>query len=108
MLLEFQNITKSSLLFGSTWLVNSFTITAVLLLILLANLVTYYFHIKDVRPFYFLLCGSILVLYLLPLHKLNIHNYYLKATLIEVFLNIPIFLQGLFSSIHLKNPLIKI
>ena len=39
LLLEFQNISKASLLFGSTWLVNSFIISAILILILIANVV---------------------------------------------------------------------
>src|SRR6185503_6019545 len=39
MLLEVQIISKTALLFGTTWLVNSIVITALLLFILLANLV---------------------------------------------------------------------
>jgi len=75
-------------------MVNAFTITAVLLLILLANLVTHYFKIKNIKPFYILLFLSLIGLYLLPLSSLNIQNYYLKAGLTEIFLNFPIFFAG--------------
>lgn len=95
MLLEFQNITKSSLLFGSTWIVNVFTITAILLLILLANFTAHYFKLKNINFFYLGIFLSLFVLYLLPINRINIQNYYLKAVLMGVFLNIPIFFAGI-------------
>jgi len=94
LLLEFQNISKASLVFGATWLVNAYMITAILALILLANLFVRYFKIRDMRPFYYLLWVSILIIYLVPLHNLNVYNYYFKATFIAIFLNIPIFFAG--------------
>ncbi|MBU4312793.1 MAG: hypothetical protein KJ706_08770 [Candidatus Omnitrophica bacterium] len=94
LLLEFQNISKASLLFGSTWLVNAYMISAILVLILLANFVTHYFKIKNIKPFYYLLWISILIIYLIPLSNLNIYNYYVKGTLVAIFLNIPIFFAG--------------
>ncbi len=103
MLLEFQNITKSSLLFGSTWLVNVFTITAILLLILLANLTDYYSKIKNINFFYLGICLSLIVLYLLPISRINIQNYYLKAVLMGIFLNIPIFFAGIIFIHSFKN-----
>ncbi|MFH1640917.1 MAG: hypothetical protein ABIA66_03010, partial [Candidatus Omnitrophota bacterium] len=105
MLLEFQNISKTTLLFGSTWLVNTYTITAILLLILLANLYAYHFKIKSIKPFYLLLCLSVLSLYVIPLGALNIPNYYLKASIIVIFLNLPIFFAGIiFINSFKKSP----
>ncbi|MBU1913075.1 MAG: hypothetical protein KKB22_06060 [Candidatus Omnitrophica bacterium] len=95
LLLEFQNISKASLLFGATWLVNAYMITAILVLILLANLFVYYFKITNMRPFYYLLWISVLIIYITPLHNFNVYNYYLKATIIAIFLNIPIFFAGI-------------
>ncbi|OGP64585.1 MAG: hypothetical protein A3K22_03255 [Deltaproteobacteria bacterium RBG_16_42_7] len=94
LLLEFQNISKSSLLFGSTWIVNAYMITAILLLILLANILVYYCQVKNIKLFYCLLWISVLAIYFIPLGSLNISNYYLKATLIAIFLNVPIFFAG--------------
>jgi SAM-dependent methyltransferase len=94
LLLEFQNISKSALLFGSTWLVNAYMITAILLLILLANLFTAYFKPRNIKPFYYLLWMSILAIYIVPLTDLNIANHYLKATLVACFMNVPIFFAG--------------
>jgi len=38
LLLEFQNISKASLLFGSTWIVNAYMFTSIMILVLLANI----------------------------------------------------------------------
>jgi spermidine synthase len=95
MLLEFQNISKSALLFGSTWIVNAYMITAILILILVANLVAYRLNSANIRPFYYLLLASVVAIFLIPLDRLNIPNHFLKATLIALFLNIPIFFAGI-------------
>ena len=103
MLLEFQNISKSSLLFGSTWLVNSYMFTAILLLILLANLFAYYFKTKNIKPFYYILWVFLAVMYVVPISSLNLSNYYLKASLISVFLNMPVFFAGVIFINSFKN-----
>lgn len=95
LLLEFQNISKASLLFGSTWLVNVYMISSILLLILGANLVMYFWKPKNIRWAYYFLWLSVIVLYFLPLNLFNSFNYLTKATLIAIFLNIPIFFAGL-------------
>jgi spermidine synthase len=94
MLLEFQNVTKTALLFGSTWLVNAYTISAVLLLILAANLYARHGVFRR-KPAYVLLCLSIAALYAIPLNNLNIPSYFLKVSLVVVFLNLPVFFGGL-------------
>src|SRR5262249_46468603 len=48
LLLETKAVVEFALLFGSTWLVNALVFTAVLVLILLANL--YVLGVRDVRP----------------------------------------------------------
>ncbi len=103
LLLEFQNISKASLLFGSTWIVNAYMITAILALILLANIFTYYFKIKNMKLLYYLLWISILSIYFIPLSNLNTYNYYLKGSLIAVLLNVPIFFAGVIFINSFKN-----
>jgi len=95
LLLEFQNISKSSLLFGATWQVNAYTITSILALILLANVCTALFKRINIRAMYFLLGASLLAQYLLPPELFNAYSFLVKATLVALFLNLPIFFAGL-------------
>ncbi len=95
LLLEFQNISKSSLLFGSTWLVNSFVITGILLLILLANFVVAHWKINKVRLLYFLLIISSLIIYFIPLDIFSGLGYWQRSIVVSIMLNIPIFFAGM-------------
>jgi hypothetical protein len=95
LLLEFQNISKSTLLFGSTWLVNTFTITAILLLILFANFFVRKVPIKNLKTFYLLLFISVILIYVVPLRALNVLGYWPKCVIGSIFLNIPIFFAGI-------------
>jgi hypothetical protein len=95
LLLEFQNISKSTLLFGSTWLVNSYVITGILVLILLANLVVAKFKINNVRLLYILLILSSLIVYFLPLEIFSGLEYWIRAIVVSIILNIPIFFAGM-------------
>lgn len=95
LLLEFQNISKSCLLFGSTWLVNAYIISAILFLILLANVFVYYIKRINTNICYLCLFLSIAILYLLPLRIFNNLNYLAKGISISIFLNTPVFFAGI-------------
>ena len=93
LLYEFQNVSKTSLLFGNTWVTNLFTITAILLLILLANL------IQAKRPLslkiaYVGLVATFIAQFLVPLELFNSLSFYLKAICGSLFLNSPLFFSG--------------
>jgi spermidine synthase len=94
LLLEFQNISKSALLFGSTWLVSSITISAILALILLANLV--WVRLRP-RPgiLYVCLLATVLAAYLVPLESFNSLGQVSRGILAGGLLNMPIFFAGL-------------
>jgi spermidine synthase len=94
LLLEFQNVSKSALLFGSTWIANSVIISSILILILLANLFVYYSKIRRYEVFYLFLLLSILVVYFVPLDIFNIFTYWPKAFLASFFINVPVFFAG--------------
>ena len=66
LLLEFQNISRTMLFFGSTWLVNTITIAAILALILLANLGVERLRWRKTVPFYAGLGLSLLASALAP------------------------------------------
>ena len=75
MLLEFQNVSKAALLFGATWLVNAYIISAILVLTLAANAVVYAFRVKNCVPVYAALAVSIIILYVVPPDLLNSSGY---------------------------------
>lgn len=66
MLLETHIITKSALLFGSTWLTFSYVIIGILCFILIANYVILSGRRPAEVPLYALLAGSLLVNFLIP------------------------------------------
>lgn len=94
LLLEFQNVSKATLLFGSTWVVNSYIISSILVLILLANLFVSYFPVRTIFPFYVMLWISLLVLYVVPLDIFNAFGFWGKTLGASMFLNAPIFFAG--------------
>ncbi|HEY9717290.1 MAG TPA: methyltransferase domain-containing protein [Trichormus sp.] len=61
MLIETKSVVHLSLLFGSTWLVNTAVFTAILVMILLSNLFVLRFNPKNQMPFYIALFLSLLV-----------------------------------------------
>jgi hypothetical protein len=95
LLLEFQNISKSTLLFGSTWMVNSFIISTILVLILLANLVAAHFKMHNVKVFYILLIASILIVFIFPLSLFNNLSFWPRSIVSSMVLNLPIFFAGI-------------
>ena len=103
LLLEFQNINKTALLFGMTWIVNSINISMILFLILMANLFVQYSKIKSVKWPYILLFVSLLINFLIPLSIYNSLSYWLKSILASIMLNLPIFFAGIVFAIGFAN-----
>ncbi len=95
LLLEFQNISKSTLLFGSTWLVSGLIITAILILILTANLFVARYRLTSLKSIYVLLIISILLSYVFPLSIFNTLGYWPKSIIAGILLNLPIFFAGM-------------
>jgi len=71
MLIETKSVTQMGLLAGTTWIVNSFVITGVLLMILLANVIQIKAKFKNINILFALLFVSIVVNYLFDLSSLN-------------------------------------
>jgi hypothetical protein len=103
LLLEFQNVSKATLLFGSTWIVNSFIISSILILILLANLFVAYVKVHGRLPFYALLWVSVILLYFIPLDVFNTFGFWTKSILATLFLNLPIFFAGIIYILSFKD-----
>ncbi len=95
MLLEVKSLTTFSLLFGSTWLVNSLVFFAILSSVLLAILVNRYFSFKRIWVFYLLLFGMLLLNILLPPEALLLSNAILRYVLASLLAFTPVFLANI-------------
>lgn len=94
LLYEFQNVSKTSLLFGNTWVTNLFTITAILLFILLANIIQAKYQFS-LWVAYIGLAVSFVLQFLVPMEILNSLSFSLRAILGSLFLNLPLFFSGI-------------
>jgi hypothetical protein len=95
MLLEVKSLTTFSLLFGSTWLVNSLVFFAILSSVLLAVLVNHRFKIRRIPVFYVLLFGILVLNLLLPPEALLLGNPLLRYLLASVLAFTPVFLANI-------------
>ncbi|HET9918841.1 MAG TPA: hypothetical protein VFQ30_03285 [Ktedonobacteraceae bacterium] len=95
MLLEVKSLTTFSLLFGSTWLVNSLVFFAILSSVLLAVLVNHRFKIRRIRLFYVLLFGILALNLLLPPEALLLNNPLLRYLLASALAFTPVFLANI-------------
>jgi hypothetical protein len=95
MLLEVKSLTTFALLFGSTWLVNSLVMFAILSSVLLAVLVNKRLKILRITPFYLLLLGALLLNILVPPEALLLGNPLLRYVLASVLVFSPIFLANI-------------
>jgi spermidine synthase len=95
MLMEVQIISKAALLFGTTWLVNSIIITALLTFILLANVVAQ--RVPNL-PRAFAYLGLLVTLgigYFVPANALFLDSLVLRALAVAVVFCSPVFFAGL-------------
>jgi spermidine synthase len=95
LLLEVQNISKASVVLGNTWEVNAVIVSAVLAMILLANLVAYKFPKLPLSIVYTLLIGSCLSLYWVDLSSFAFLPYATKAILIGGLTTLPMAFSGI-------------
>lgn len=96
MLLETRSLVTFSLLFGSTWMVNSLVFFAIMTSVLLAILVNARFKIRQTWLLYVLLFAMLVVNLLLPQETLlNISAPVLRYTLASLLAFLPIFLANM-------------
>lgn len=104
LLLETKSLVFFSLLFGTTWLVNSLVFSGVLISVLLANLMVSRFKIKNTVPLYVALFSSILVMYIVPnSFFLNIGSELLRYAVGVVAAFTPIFFANLIFSREFRD-----
>ena len=95
LLLETSAITRLSLLFGSTWIVNSVVFFSILLMVLLANFVVQ--RGKTFRPhlIYLGISLSLLLSYTFDLENLLYSSFALKVATALLLVGVPVFFAGL-------------
>jgi SAM-dependent methyltransferase len=95
LLLETRSLVTFSLLFGSTWLVNSLVFFAVLLSVLLAIVINGRVRFENPMPLYLALLVSIAVAYLVPAEQLLIEPVWLRYLVASALAFAPIFFANL-------------
>jgi hypothetical protein len=95
LLLETRSLVTFSLLFGSTWLVNSLVFFAVLLSVLLAIVINGRVRFENPLPLYLALLVSIAVAYLVPAEQLLIEPVWLRYLVASALAFAPIFFANL-------------
>jgi hypothetical protein len=94
LLLEVQNVSKASVVLGNTWLVNAVIISAVLAMVLLANLIVHRFPALPPWPVYAGLCGTCVALYFLDISRFAFLPYATKAVIVGSLTSLPMLFSG--------------
>lgn len=91
MLVEVKSVSQMGLLAGTTWLVNSAVIGAILLMILVANLFQMKMKVQDPKSLYIALFVSLIASYFMPLSAFNAMGLFERLSLGGLVLALPIF-----------------
>ncbi len=102
MLLETRAVTQLSLLFGSTWVVNTSVFGGVLLAVLAANVLAARLGAYRRPIWYALLAASLIVLWMLPLQPFFALPLWARAAASGPLVAVPIFFAGVIFSSELR------
>lgn len=102
-LIETKSITETALLFGSTWIVNSIVISAILIMILGANVFVRKFKPREVGLFYVLLLASLLFNYAVPVSGILGQHFVLRGLLSGVAMALPLLFAGVIFATSLRG-----
>jgi len=95
MLLEAQIVSKMALLFGTTWVVNAVVVSGLLCLIVAANLIYGALPRIPLAAAYAGLFLSLAVLFAVPMQKLFLESWSLRAFVATLALCTPVFFAGI-------------
>lgn len=95
MLLEVQNISKASVVLGNTWQVNAVIISAVLVMVLLANAIAAWVPRLSTRLVCLLLCGSCVGLFFADLARFAFLPYPAKVLVVGLLTCVPMLFSGI-------------
>jgi len=103
MMLETVSITRFALLYGSTWVVNSVVVSAILLMIFLANRSIEKIRSIKIEHVYFFLALSILINWLFKAELYLFQNRMVGAVLSSLVLSLPIFFASMIFALLFKK-----
>jgi SAM-dependent methyltransferase len=103
LLIETKGITELALVFGTTWVVASVVIAAILTLILFANWTVSIFKPLSPHIFYLGLVASLLAGYFFPVHSLMNYGWTTAAILASILLCLPLYFAGVVFATSLKH-----
>jgi SAM-dependent methyltransferase len=103
LLLNTRSVTSFSLLFGTTWIVNSLAFFGILCSVLLAIFVNYRFPIRKPTLFYLLLFASIVIAYVIPPESLLFDPVWLRYIVAAGLAFAPIFFANLVFSYSFRD-----
>ncbi len=95
MLVETKSITELALLFGSTWFVNSVVITAILVMILLANLYAAKFSKIRIEVYYVFLFGMLALNYFMSWQGILKQGFLSQVLFSSFIISIPLFFAAI-------------
>lgn len=94
LLIETRGVTSLSLLFGSTWVVNSAVFGGILVMVLLANLAVERWQWRDPMPWFVALFAAVVLLWWFPLDWLNTLPLLARGILGGLLTGLPVGLAG--------------
>ncbi|PYU98098.1 MAG: hypothetical protein DMG26_19565 [Acidobacteria bacterium] len=103
-MLETQLVSRLALYFGTTWLVNCVALTAILLVLVAANIYVTRSEPANLGPYYVPLVVFLLINYFFPWHRLP-YDARTVGVLLSVAYSIPVFFAGIiFAEVFRRFP----
>jgi SAM-dependent methyltransferase len=103
LLIETKGITELALVFGTTWIVASVVITAILVLILLANWTVHLLRPRRLHVVYVCLMASLAAGYFIPVRSLLDGSFLTAAVGASFLLCLPLYFAGIIFATSLKQ-----
>lgn len=103
LLIETRGVTSLSLLFGSTWVVNSSIFGGILIMVLAANLLVECFQPKDPSPWFVLLAVSVVFLWYFNVSSLNQYSLPVRGIVGGLINALPVGFAGVIVSMFLAR-----
>jgi len=105
LLIETVSVTRLAMLFGSTWVVNSIVFSAILLVVLFANLWTNRITSLNIHLFYVLLATSVAMNFVFPIHLLLRYALAMRLFASMILMASPIFFAAvIFARSYMQTP----
>jgi len=104
LLIETKALAELSLLFGSTWVVNTFVFAGIFIMVLLSILAVHLGAGRWLRPAFGLLAASLIAWYVFPKDTLNALEFWPRAVVGTVFVSLPVLFAGIvFSTLFARR-----